>query len=153
MLSEHLEVYIMKNKIISFISVFVLIFSFSLSFVFADNDNTFNVSDPDTQQLIDDTLNYLDSVDSEDVYISNVDTSIMRVSPNDTNGLHKIILELIGDYNPVVTDYEYRNNNNTYYSHSIDISPDWSWIASAVIFALVIYCVFRLIGSLFSGRL
>lgn len=70
-----------------------------------------------------------------------------RVSPSDSNGLKAIILSLIGDYETVVTDYTYQSSNG-YYSHSIQIERDWSWIVSACIFALVIYCTIRGIVAL-----
>lgn len=143
------------KKLISII--FLIIFLFvSSSFAFASSSDTdFLVSDPTLQDLVDDTLDYLDhsSVSEDDFYLTNISVNNFRLSSSDTSGLHSIILSLLGDYNSVVTDYEYRNNNNTYTSHSIDISPDWSWIATAVIFLVVLYSTFRLIGSIFSGRL
>lgn len=69
------------------------------------------------------------------------------VTPSDSNGLKAIILSLIGDYETVVTDYTYQSSNG-YYSHSIQIEQDWSWIISACIFALVIYCTIRGIVAL-----
>lgn len=70
-----------------------------------------------------------------------------RVSSSDSNGLKAIILSLIGDYETVVTDYTYQSSNG-YYSHSIQIERDWSWIVSACIFALVIFCTIRGIVAL-----
>lgn len=75
--------------------------------------------------------------------------SIMRVSASDTSGLHAILLTLIGDYNPIVKDYTYTSNSG-YTSHQIDIQPDWSWIMTAALFIVVIFCVFRFVGGLFS---
>lgn len=69
------------------------------------------------------------------------------VSPSDSNGLKAIVLSLIGDYETVVTDYTYQSSNG-YYSHSIQIERDWSWIVSACIFALVIFCTIRGIVAL-----
>lgn len=100
----------------------------------------------DIQKLIDETYQYLDETEE---LTQDVDTNVLRISSNDTSGLHSIILSLIGDYNPIVKDYVYTSNNG-YQSHSIEITPDWSWIASAAIFALVLFCVFRFIGGLFS---
>ena len=64
------------------------------------------------------------------------------VTPSDSNGLKAILLSLIGDYDTVVTDYVYQNSSG-YQTHSIQIERDYSWLASACIFALVIYCTFR----------
>lgn len=124
------------------IIIILLIFLVSVVPVFATSDGD-SVEDPidieEIEKYIDDT-NELISANSE----------VLRITASDTSGFHSVVLSLLGDYNPIVTDYEYRNNNNTYTSHSIEIEPDWSWIASAAIFALVIFCVFRFIGGLFS---
>lgn len=77
-----------------------------------------------------------------------IEKTMMRVSANDATGFKAIILGLIGDYETVITDYEYRNAGSTYTSHSINIERDWSWIISACIFALVVFCTFRIIGGL-----
>lgn len=80
-----------------------------------------------------------------------VHTEVLRISASDTSGFHAVILGLLGDYNPIVKDYTYQSTQG-YTSHSIDIQPDWSWICSAAIFALIIFCLFRLIGGIFSWK-
>lgn len=77
-----------------------------------------------------------------------VTQSVQRVSASDTTGLKSVLLSILGDYESVVTDYEYRNNNNTYYSHSISIERDWAWLCSCGIFAILLYCTFRTIGGI-----
>lgn len=74
--------------------------------------------------------------------------TIQRVSANDATGFKAVLLSLLGDYETVVTDYEYRNANSQYNSHSIQIERDYAWICSACILGLVLFCVFRLIGGL-----
>lgn len=81
-----------------------------------------------------------------------VEKSLMRVSASDATGFKAVMLSLLGDYETVVTDYTYQSGSSGYYSHSINIERDWSWICSACIFGLVIFCVFRFIGGLFSHR-
>lgn len=83
--------------------------------------------------------------------VQEVSTSTLRISANETSGFHAVILGLLGDYNPIVKDYTYQSSNG-YTSHSIEITPDWSWIASAAIFLVIIFCLFRLIGGLFSWK-
>lgn len=80
-----------------------------------------------------------------------VHTEVLRISASDTSGFHAVVLDLLGDYNPIVKDYTYQTSQG-YYSHSVDIQPDWSWICSAAIFALIIFCLFRLIGGIFSWK-
>lgn len=88
-------------------------------------------------------------IDSNEI-IENTDVQVLRVSANQTSGLHSVLLSLIGDYNPIVKDYTYTSSNG-YTSHSIDIQPDWSWIATCALFIVIIYCVFRLFGLALGG--
>ena len=78
----------------------------------------------------------------------NVEKTVQRVRPQDANGFKAVMLSLLGDYETVITDYTYQSGSSGYYSHSIQIERDWSWICSAAVFALVIFCVFRCIGAL-----
>lgn len=71
-----------------------------------------------------------------------VKSTTNRVSSSDATGLKSLMLSLIGDYDTVVTDYTYQSSNG-YTTHSIQIERDWSWIISAVLFAVVIYCTIR----------
>lgn len=93
----------------------------------------------------------LDPIDMN-VTLQSVNVSTERISASDANGFKSVLLGLIGDYETIITDYEYRNNQNTYTTHSIDITPDYSWICSTAIFGLVIYCFFRLVGGILCNR-
>lgn len=86
------------------------------------------------------------------VSLQSVSVSTERISASDANGFKAVLLGLIGDYETIITDYEYRNNQNTYTTHSIDITPDYSWIWSTAIFGLVIFCFFRLVGGILCNR-
>lgn len=92
----------------------------------------------------------LGSDENNGIAIENVEITSLRISANQTSGLHSVMLSLIGDYNPIVKDYTYTSSNG-YTSHSIDIQPDWSWIATCALFIVVIYCVFRLFGLALGG--
>lgn len=85
----------------------------------------------------------------EDDILSTPEVTVLRVSPTDTSGFHAVMLSLIGDYNPIVKDYTYTNQSG-YISHSIDIQPDWSWIASCATFCLVFFCFMLFLGKLFT---
>lgn len=71
-----------------------------------------------------------------------VKSTTNRVSASDATGLKSLMLTLIGDYDTVVTDYTYQSSSG-YTTHSIQIERDWSWIISAVLFVVVIYCTIR----------
>lgn len=65
-----------------------------------------------------------------------------------STGLKGILLDLFGPYMPTITQFQYRQGSNQYYSYVNDISPDYPWLCSAAIFALVLLCLFKLGGCL-----
>lgn len=119
------------KRIISYVLVFTLCFCAFGCFAYADTTDSSSGSSSS-------------SGGSEETY-----TEVLRVSASDTSGLHAIILSLIGDYNPVVKDYTYQSSSG-YTSHSIEITPDWSWICTAALFIVVVYCTFKFIGGIFT---
>lgn len=84
----------------------------------------------------------------DDLILRSVNVSNEKVTASDANGFKAVMLSLIGDYETVITDYTYQSGTSGYYSHSISIERDWSWIWSCVCFIVVIYCFFRMIGGL-----
>lgn len=111
-------------------------------------DITQLLTQQNTDQVVEDP-EVLDVVSMQPELV-NVTQSVQRVSASDTTGLKSVLLSLLGDYETVVTDYEYRNNNNTYYTHSISIERDWAWLCSCGIFAILLYCTFRAVGGIAS---
>ena len=81
-------------------------------------------------------------------------TEVLRISAQDTSGFHAVVLGLLGDYNPiaVTTSYQYPAGTGYQTRYQVDVTPDWSWICSAALFGLIIFCTFRLIGGIFSRR-
>lgn len=74
--------------------------------------------------------------------IVSIDQTREIVSASDTNGFKSVLLDIIGDYETVTTDYTYQSSNG-YYSHSITTERDWAWICSAALLGAVVWCVFR----------
>lgn len=62
--------------------------------------------------------------------------------------LKAILTKIIGPYNPVVVQYRYQTNTSGTYSYIREIQPDYIWCCSAGLFALMIFCTFRLGGAL-----
>lgn len=86
--------------------------------------------------------------------IQTVSTDVLRISASDTSGFHAVILGLLGDYNPiaVTTSYQYPSGQTYQTRYQVDVEPDWSWICTAAIFIVIIFCLFRLIGGLFAWK-
>lgn len=158
----------MRNKKF-FLLFFCLCLIGSSCFAFADDADNDSISisdniDTPATVVVDITqlLNRDDSSGSDpgepdlvqvtDLELVNATQTRQTVTPSDTNGFKAVLLTIIGDYETVVTDYEYRNNNNTYMSHSIAIEQDYAWICSAAMLGLITYCTFRIIGGMLCKR-
>lgn len=86
--------------------------------------------------------------------VETVSTDVLRISAQDTSGFHAVILGLLGDYNPiaVTTSYQYPSGQTYQTRYQVDVEADWSWICTAAIFVVIIFCLFRLIGGLFAWK-
>lgn len=96
---------------------------------------------------------------SSDVLPSELDitnVSILRsvspVTPSDASGLKSVLLSFLGDYDPVIVEYQYQNPNTQYYSYLREVQPDYPWLVSAAVLVVFIYCLFRLGGAIFCKR-
>lgn len=158
----------MRNKRF-FLLFFCLLLIGNISFAFADDAEDIelpisdNIDTPApvyvdiTQLLTNDNSSKSDTDEPDlvqvlDLELVNTTSTIKAVTPSDTNGFKAVLLTVLGDYETVITDYEYRNNNNTYMSHSIAIEQDYAWICSAAMLGLIVYCTFRIIGGMLCKR-
>lgn len=115
----------------------------------SSDSSDFSVSSDSSASSNTDETNPLDT---SDMFLQSVDVySVTPVTPQNTSGLKSVILGLIGDYDTVVTDYTYTNNNG-YVSHTIEVQPDYVFICSFAMLCLIIYCLFRLGGALIGIR-
>ena len=132
--------------------VFLFILLFGCLFCFADSDSSDSLS-LDSSGEGSSVLRYPSSR-SDDLGAEVVEVQNLRISPSDTSGLHAIILTLLGDYNPiaVTTSYQYPSGTGYQTRYQVDVEPDWSWISTAAIFLVIIFCVFKLVGGLFSCK-
>lgn len=87
-----------------------------------------------------------------DVSLADVSAyALPPITPSSTSGLKAAMLSVLGNYDPVVVVYQYQSSSSGYYSYATDIQPDYAWIASAVVLALFIWCLFKLGGALLRG--
>lgn len=68
-----------------------------------------------------------------------------------STGLKGVLLDILGPYDTVVTQFKYQQGNNSYYTYVNDISPDYPWIASALLFIVLLVSLFRFLGRCFRG--
>lgn len=96
--------------------------------------------------------------DSGDSLLDNLDLvgvevyGLSPVTPSDTTGLKSVLLEFIGEYDPVIVEYEYQNNNNQYTSYLREVQPDYVWLASCGMLALFVLSLFKLGGAILCRR-
>lgn len=121
------------------ISIIILCLSLFCGVAFADSPSDL-LSDQDPE--------YINSEVFKEKEVT-VELKANPVTPNNSNGFHSVLLTLLGNYEPVTVDYTYTSGGSSYTSHNITTDPDWSWICSAAIFGLVIFCTFRFIGGIF----
>lgn len=59
--------------------------------------------------------------------------------------MRDIILSLFGTYNPVT----YTDGNSVAVIPNGVAGVDWVWLSGVLLFALTLYCVFRVLGGVF----
>ena len=80
----------------------------------------------------------------EELILDNVET--FQLSPiEDSTGLKGVLLRILGPYDNIVTQYRYQQSNNQYYTYVNEVTPDYPWIASAVLFIALLVSLFGLL--------
>lgn len=75
-------------------------------------------------------------------------SDVAPITPDDSTGLKAVLLSFLGNYDPVVVEYQYQNSGSQYYSYLREIQPDYVWMASFLLLCLFIFCLFRLGGAI-----
>lgn len=91
------------------------------------------------------------SIDDPGVTITDISLySVAPVTPSSTSGLKAALLGILGNYEPVIVEYQYLSSQG-YNNYLREVQPDFVWLCSAALLALVIYCLFKLGGGLIRG--
>lgn len=80
----------------------------------------------------------------------NILSSVAPVTPSDTSGLKAVLLGLLGNYDPVIVEYQFQSSQG-YNNYLREVQPDYVWLCSFALLALMIFCIFRLGGALLRG--
>ena len=91
-------------------------------------------------------------IDSPDAVITDINilSSVAPVQPSDTSGLKAVLLSFLGNYDPVIVEYQYSSGNG-YTNYLREVQPDYVWLCSCGLLALMIFCLFKLGGALLRG--
>lgn len=116
---------------------------------------------PVTEPELEETLSVPDDEEEQDIiYGSEEDIpadaeivgvevySLSPVTPEDTTGLKSVLLQYIGDYDPIIVEYEYQNANNQYTSYLREVQPDYVWLCACGLLVVVLYSLMKLGGAL-----
>lgn len=83
-------------------------------------------------------------LEGESYTLDSIDT--FALSPVvSSSGLKGILLDVIGPYDNIITQYRYQSNTSSNYSYVHETTPDYPWIASACLFIVLVYSVFSLL--------
>ena len=138
----------------------VLVLSCCVGLVFAEGEEDWTVSPteyveetlpPDDTATVSDAPVTSPEQLSDDQILSISQRSLSPITPNETSGFKKILLELFGSYDPVIIEYEYTSSGG-YVNYLREVQPDYVWFAAVLIFMLVLFCIFKLGGALFCKR-
>lgn len=83
----------------------------------------------------------------DEMYAIDPQSALAPVTPSNTSGLKSVLLSILGTYDPIVAEYQYVNNGS-YSNYIREIQPDYVWLSSAAIFAILLYSTWRLLGGL-----
>lgn len=140
-----------------FLAAFVVLFVLSCVAVVSadeiqDQDLAYTVTEPSesvTEIWMDTQEDLRETADGRSVVVVRPPVKdVAPVTPGDTSGLKSILLSLFGNYDPVIIEYSYTNTQG-YVSYVREIEPDYVWMISAAIFAIVLYSFFRIVGVFF----
>lgn len=83
----------------------------------------------------------------EGMYAIDPQSALAPVTPSNTSGLKSVLLSILGNYDPIVAEYQYVGSGS-YNNYIREIQPDYVWLTSAAIFAILLYCTWRILGGL-----
>lgn len=122
----------------------------SASEVSPGGNTVYVLTQPDSE-MVRDVAPVPVSIDDPGVTITDISlSSVAPVTPSSTSGLKAALLGILGNYDPVIVEYQYQSNQG-YNSYLREVEPDYVWLCSAAFLALVIYCLFKLGGGLIRG--
>lgn len=122
----------------------------SVSQVSPGGNTVYVLNQPDSEVVRDATPTPV-SIDDPGVTITDISlSSVAPVTPSSTSGLKAALLGILGNYDPIIVEYQYQSSQG-YHNYLREVQPDYVWLCSAALLALVIYCVFKLGGGLIRG--
>lgn len=83
---------------------------------------------------------------SNELELTSVETfQLSPITGANSSGLKKVLLDVIGPYDNIVTQYRYQQNTSSNYTYINEVTPDYPWIASAALFIVLLWSLFALL--------
>lgn len=138
----------MKKFFFSLFSVALLSFSL-ISPALAADAGAGEGDTPDLSTPVVNVYNDITIPDSEELgeYVGTSVYSLNPVTPADTSGLKAVLLEFLGDWDSIVIEHAYQSSQG-YTNYVREIQLDYPWLCSAALLVVMIFCLFRLGGSI-----
>lgn len=136
----------MKRFLFVFLAL-IVVFSLCLSAMAAETTEGDSSGSPEVIVPNVTINNEIDTGEDLGEYIGTTVYAMNPVGSSDANGLKAIMLALIGDWDSIIVEHAYASSQG-YTNYLREVQLDYPWLCSCAIFLVMIYCVFRLGGSI-----
>lgn len=136
----------MKRSIFLFLALIVVL-SFNLTAFAAEETEGESSGSPEVIVPNVTINNEIDTGEDLGEYIGTTVYAMNPVGSSDATGLKSIMLALIGDWDSIIVEHAYASSNG-YTNYLREVQLDYPWLCSCAIFLVMLYCLFRLGGSI-----
>lgn len=123
----------------------ILVFSLNFSALAAEGE-----AEQESTEVIVPNVVINNEIDTGEDLGEYVGTSVYALNPvtsSDATGLKAVLLEFVGDWDSIVIEHAYESSNG-YTNYLREVQLDYPWLCSCGLLVVVIYCLFRLGGSI-----
>lgn len=134
----------MKRYLFFFLSL-IVVFSLNFSAMAAEGET----EQGNTEVIVPD-VNIENIINTGEDLGEYVGTSVYALNPvtsSDATGLKAVLLEFVGDWDSIVIEHAYESSNG-YTNYLREVQLDYPWLCSCGLLVVMIYCLFRLGGSI-----
>lgn len=121
--------------------------------ILIDNSTVVPADVPADEEL--DVVQLPSEEEEEEVWVYDEEYGIQTYVMNpvsDSSGLKGVLIDIIGPYDSIITEYRYQNPSSTTYQYVRQIDKDYVWLGSLVVFLVLLFSVFRIGGHLLCKR-
>lgn len=139
----------MKRFLFLFLSVFLVLSLILPAYASEAGEGDTGSDSSDASVIVPDVtiINEIDTVEELGEYVGTTVYALDPVTPSDATGLKAVLLEFLGEWDSIVVEHAYESTNG-YTNYVREIQLDYPWLCSAGILAIMLFCLFRLGGSI-----